>query len=111
MLANSTGRNLQDQPMKTVYVDNNATTLIVPEVMEAIAPYFTERFYNPSAISGRAYSIDTAIARAHRTVAEFLSASDAREIAFTSCATESNNWAILVQLRRTLNADTSSRRK
>ena len=80
--------------MKTVYVDNNATTSVASEVMEEIAPYFTKAFYNPSAISGRSHGIDTAIARARRTVAEFLSASDAREIAFTSCATESNNWAI-----------------
>ena len=80
--------------MKTVYVDNNATTLVVPEVMEAMIPYFTREFYNPSAISGRAYSVDAAIARARRTVAEFLGVSDPREIAFTSCATESNNWAI-----------------
>ena len=80
--------------MKTVYVDNNGTTLVAPEVMEAMVPYFTEEFYNPSAISGRAHGIDTAIAKARRKVTEFLGASDAREIAFTSCATESNNWAI-----------------
>ena len=80
--------------MRPVYADNNATTPVAPEVMEAMAPYFTEGFYNPSAISGRAYGIDTVIARAHRTVAELLDASDAREIAFTSCATESNNWTI-----------------
>ena len=80
--------------MKTVYVDNNATTPVASEVMEAMIPYFTREFYNPSAISGRAYSVDAAIARARRTVAEFLGVSDPREIAFTSCATESNNWAI-----------------
>ena len=80
--------------MKTVYVDNNATTPVEPEVIEAMTPYFTEEFYNPRAISGRAYGIDTAIAKAHRTVAELLKASDAREIVLTSCATESNNWVI-----------------
>ena len=80
--------------MKTVYVDNNATTLVTPEVMEVITPYFTKGFYNPSAISGRVHGIDIAMAKARRTVAEFLSASDVREIAFTSCATESNNWVI-----------------
>ena len=85
--------------MKTVYVDNNATTLVAPEVMTAITPYFTKGFYNPSAISGHAYGIDIAIAKARRTVAEFLGASDAREIAFTSCATESNNWAIFGEAR------------
>ena len=38
--------------MKTVYVDNNATTPVAPEVMEAMTPYFTDWFYNPSAING-----------------------------------------------------------
>ena len=80
--------------MKTVYVDNNATTLVTSEVMEAMTPYFTEEFYNPSAISGRTHGIDRVIAKARRTVAEFLGAPDPKEIAFTSCATESNNWAI-----------------
>ena len=80
--------------MKTVYVDNNATTPIAPEVMEAMTPYFTVGFYNPSAISGRAYGIDTVIAKARRTVAKFVGVSDAKEIVFTSCATESDNWTI-----------------
>ena len=40
----------------------------LPEVMEVMLPYFTEGFYNPSAISGREYGIDAAIARARRTV-------------------------------------------
>lgn len=80
--------------METVYVDNNATTAVAPEVMEAMMPYLTDAFYNPSAISGQASGIDASIARERRTVAEFLGASDAREVVFTSCATESNNWAI-----------------
>ena len=85
--------------MKTVYVDNNATTSATPEVIEVMAPYFTEEFYNPSAISGRAHGVDKAIARARRTAAEFLGASDAREITFTCSATESNNWAIFGAVR------------
>ena len=85
--------------MKTVYVDNNATTAATPEVMEVMAPYFTGEFYNPSAISGRAHGVDKAIARARRTVAEFVGASDAKEIAFTCSATESNNWAIFGAVR------------
>lgn len=80
--------------MKTVYLDNNATTSVAPEVKEIMIPYFSEGFYNPSAISGRAQGIDIAIAKARRTVAEFLGVLDAKEIVFTSCATESNNWAI-----------------
>ena len=80
--------------MKVVYVDNNATTTVTPEVMEAMRPYFIEAFYNPSAISGRTSGIDTSIAKARRTVTEFLGASNGREIVFTSCATESNNWVV-----------------
>ena len=80
--------------MKTVYVDNNATTPVVPQVMRAMIPYFTEAFYNPSAISGRTDGVDAAIERSRRTITEFLRAADSKEIAFTSGATESNNWAI-----------------
>ena len=80
--------------MKTVYIDNNATTSVAPEVMAVMIPYFTGEFYNPSAISGRVHEVDKAIARSRRTVAEFLGASDTKEIVFTCCATESNNWAI-----------------
>ena len=93
MTNNLTGKP-QNQLMKTVYIDNNATTPITPDVMAVMLPYFAESFYNPSAISGRANGVDKAIARSRRTVAEFLGASDVREIVFTSCATESNNWAV-----------------
>ncbi len=85
--------------MKTVYVDNNATTSVTLEVKEVMTPYFSEEFYNPSAISGRVYGIDKAIAKSRRTVAEFLGASDTKEITFTCSATESNNWAIFGAVR------------
>lgn len=88
--------------MKTVYIDNNATTSIAPEVMEVMLPYFTDGFYNPSAISGRVYGVDASIARARRTITEFLGALDTKEIIFTSCATESNNWAIFGVTRANL---------
>ena len=93
-MKNNLADKSQDRPMKTVYVDNNATTPVAPKALEAMLPYFTSGFYNPSAISGRVYGIDAAIVRAHRVVTEFLSASDTKEFVFTSCATESNNWAI-----------------
>ena len=85
--------------MKTVYLDNNATTTTAPEVMEAMIPYFTEEYYNPSAISGRVHGIDKTIAKSRRTVAELLGSSESKEIVFTSCATESNNWAISGAIR------------
>lgn len=85
--------------MKTVYIDNNATTSVAPEVMEVMTPYFTEEYYNPSAISGRAYGVDAAIGKSRRVIAEFLGISDAKEIVFTCSATESNNWAIFGAVR------------
>ena len=98
-MTNNLVEKSQSQSMKTVYADNNATTSVAPEVMEAMMPYFTEAFYNPSAISGRSHGVDGAIARARRVVTEFLSASDTKEVVFTSCATESNNWAIFGETR------------
>ena len=85
--------------MKNVYVDNNATTSVTSEVKEVMLPYITKEFYNPSAISGRMHGIDKTIAKSRRTVAEFLGASESKEIIFTSCATESNNWAIFGVVR------------
>lgn len=85
--------------MKTVYVDYNATTSVAPEVVKTMAPYFTEEYHNPSAISGRVHGVDKAIAKSRRIVAEFLGTSESKEIAFTSCATESNNWAIFGTVR------------
>lgn len=101
-MTNNLVEKSQSQFMKTVYVDNNATTPVASEVMKVMIPYFTENFYNPSAISGRVYGVDATIAKARRTVAGFLGASDAKEIAFTSCATESNNWAIFGVTRANL---------
>ena len=88
--------------MKTVYVDNNATTSVMAEVMEAMMPYLTEAFYNPSAISGRSHGVDRAIARTRGAIAELLGAFDSKEIVFTSCATESNNWSIFGVARANL---------
>lgn len=89
--------------MRTVYADNNATTPAAPEVVEAMQGFFTERFYNPGAISGQVNRIHIELAKARRIVAEFLGASDPSEIAFTSGATESNNWAIFGSLRANKN--------
>ena len=85
--------------MRTVYADNNATTPTASEVVEAMLVFFTERFYNPGAISGQANRIHIEIENARRIVAEFLRASNPSDITFTSCATESNNWAIFGALR------------
>jgi cysteine desulfurase len=81
--------------MQTIYADNNATTRTAPEVLEAMAPYFTEDYFNPSSMYEPARRTAKALADARGQVAGFFRLADARQILFTSCATESNNTAIL----------------
>ncbi|NIO02182.1 MAG: cysteine desulfurase NifS [Candidatus Latescibacteria bacterium] len=80
--------------MRIIYADNNATTGIAPEVYEAMIPYLTEIYFNPSSMYDSARSAANAIARARNDIARYLGAKDPKEILFTSCATESNNTAI-----------------
>ena len=74
-----------------IYLDNNATTAVAPEVRDAMRPYFEEFYYNPSS----AYLIATEVAKhvekARATIARHVGAQAASEILLTSCATESNN--------------------
>ncbi len=79
--------------MKTVYVDNNATTRVAPEVVEAMLPYFTELYGNPSSMHFFGGQVQKKINEAREEVADFLGA-DPSEIVFTSCGTESDNAAI-----------------
>jgi cysteine desulfurase len=81
--------------MKVVYVDNNATTPIAPEVVEAMRPYFAESFFNPSSMYEPAQQVQQAVHRARATVARHLGLAEAKPVLFTSCASESNNTAIL----------------
>ena len=76
-----------------IYLDHNATTPLLPEVIEAILPYLREHFGNPS--SGHIYGVRTrrAVARAREQVAGLLGC-DADEVIFTSGGTEANNLAI-----------------
>jgi cysteine desulfurase len=80
--------------MRTVYLDNNATTPIAPEVAEVMLPYLRENYFNPSSMYDAARPAADAIAHARRSVAEILGAGNPRQVVFTSCATESNNAAI-----------------
>ncbi len=80
--------------MRTIYADNNATTQVAPEVYEAMTPYFTDVYFNPSSMYEPARKAAHALARARRTVAGLFGRVDPREILFTACATESNNTAI-----------------
>lgn len=80
--------------MKLVYLDNNATTKVAPEALEAMLPYLTEEYGNPSSIYDLAHKSNTAIKEAREVMADFLGASDPKEIIFTSCGSESANMAI-----------------
>lgn len=80
--------------MKIIYADNNATTQVAPEVYEAMVPYFTEYYFNPSSMYEPARETGQAVAKARKTIADCLGHVDPKEILFTGCATESNNTAI-----------------
>jgi cysteine desulfurase len=79
---------------RPIYLDFNATTPVAPEVAEAIHPFLTGAFGNPSSTHAFGQFAHEAVAQARRHVAELIGAS-AREIVFTGCATEANNLALL----------------
>ena len=77
---------------RTVYADNAATTAVSPQVLEAMLPYYKEVYGNPPACTAGAEGQGRS-GGARETVAACLGA-EAGEIYFTSCGTESDNWAI-----------------
>ncbi len=83
--------------MKTVYVDNNATTRVDDEVLDEMMPYFKEFYGNPSSIHTFGRQVASKMDLARERVASILGA-DTSEIVFTSCGTESNNNALQCSL-------------
>jgi cysteine desulfurase len=81
-----------------IYLDYNATTPVLPKVLEAIMPYLTSEWGNPSSTYKFGSKLKTVIETARVQVAELIGA-HAMEIIFTSCATESNNAAIHAALK------------
>ncbi len=79
--------------MKNVYLDNNATTAVAPEVVEAMAPFFREQWGNPSSMHVFGGQVKQPIDKAREQVAALINA-DPSEIIFTSCGTESDNTAV-----------------
>lgn len=79
--------------MKTFYLDNNATTAVAPEVLDAMLPFLNERYGNPSSMHSFGGLVGREIVSARESVARLLGA-DPSEIVFTSCGTESDSTAI-----------------
>src|SRR5436190_2369963 len=76
-----------------VYFDNNATTCVAPEVVEAMLPFLTQYWGNPSSAYSFGHQLAARLDSARGAVASLISA-EPREIVFTSCGTESINTAI-----------------
>jgi cysteine desulfurase len=83
--------------MKVVYMDNNATTRVASEVVEAMAPYLSELYGNPSSAHRFGGQVAARVQEARARVAGLLGA-EPEEILFTSCGTESDNTAVMSAL-------------
>ena len=79
--------------MQRIYLDNNATTRVAPEVLEAMLPYYGEVFGNPSSVHGYGQEAKEALDLAREQVADLLN-SEPNEIVFTGGGTESDNLAV-----------------
>jgi cysteine desulfurase len=77
-----------------IYLDNNATTRVAPEVVEAMLPYLSDFFGNPSSAHTLGRTMKEAVEQAREQVATLIGAALPSEIVFTSCGSESDNWAI-----------------
>jgi len=86
---------------KTIYLDNAATSKMRPEVLEAMMPYLTEDYANPSSIHDFGIHCSKVCEEARKKVAKVINAKE-NEIYFTSGGSESDNWAIksVVQLKK-----------
>src|SRR5210317_469162 len=83
---------------KVVYMDNNATTRVAPEVLEAMSPYFSDLYGNPSSMHTFGGQVGEALDKARDQVAALIGATP-DEIIFTSCGTESDSTAIFSALQ------------
>lgn len=78
---------------KLIYMDNAATTFVDKRVLDAMIPYLSDKCFNPSSIYDGAQDVHEALDNARAVLAKSLNANP-REIYFTACGTESDNWAI-----------------
>ena len=77
-----------------IYLDNNATTRVAPQVAAAMQPYLTELFGNPSSAHALGRKMKEAVEKSRDQVANLIGAANSSEIVFTSCGSESDNWSI-----------------
>jgi cysteine desulfurase len=85
--------------MSDIYLDNNATTMVDPGVVETMIPYYTEQFGNPSSMHSFGNKVGFALKQARKQIQKLLGAEYDSEIIFTSCGTESDSTAILSALK------------
>ncbi len=79
--------------MKRIYMDNNATTAVRPEVLEAMLPFYREQFGNPSSVHWAGRAVSGAVEKAREQVASLINCSPA-EIVFISCGSEGDNMSL-----------------
>src|ERR1041385_637008 len=77
-----------------IYLDNNATTRVAPEVLDAMQPYLGQFFGNPSSAHTLGREMKRAIEQAREQVADLIGAREPGEVVFTSCGSEADNWAV-----------------
>ncbi len=85
--------------MSDIYMDNNATTMVDPAVVEEMMPFFSEQFGNPSSLHSFGNKVGMALKKARKQVQRLIGAEFDSEIIFTSCGSESDSTAILSALR------------
>ena len=83
--------------MKPVYFDNNATTMVAPEVLSEMLPFFSEFYGNPSSMHSFGGEVGTRLKKARADIAGMLGCKP-EELIFTSCGSEGDNTAILSAL-------------
>ena len=85
-------------PARAIYLDNNATTKVDQRVVDAMLPYFTEQFGNPSSMHAFGAKVGGAVKEGRERVQALLGAAHDHEVVFTSGGTESDNAALLSAL-------------
>jgi len=85
--------------MADVYLDNNATTMVDPEIVAEMLPFFTEQYGNPSSMHSFGNKVGHALKQSRKQIQNLLGVEHDSEIIFTSCGTESNSTALLSAIK------------